>query len=211
MGKLGYGYWTMAVLAVLLLPGLCAAAHPPSEVQVDAGYIMPGGDLADGFGDTPLGFGADPGLEVGFLWRYRFDLRWSLAMDFHFVDFADFNGTDDVVGEYAIEVTSYRYGLQLRRSFGGGHAGWQPFLMAEVGVFRNRVVGRDKILLEPFDRSLSSLGYGFQAGIRRDTIEVGLLAQVNRFSSWRFFHPDQKQDYNWDTVSLRFSWLIPGS
>ncbi len=208
-GQGKHNLWA-AVVVILLLPGVCTAAHPSSEVQVDAGYIMPGGDLADGFRTTDLGFGADPGLEIGFLWRYRFNRSWSLATAFHFVDFGVFNGTDETVGDYRIRVTSYRYGLQLRRSF-GRETGWQPFLMAGVGVFHNRVEARDKVFLEPFDRSLSSLGYSFQAGIRRGNIEVGVVGAVNRFSTWRLFQPDREQHYNWDAVSVRFSWLIPRS
>ncbi len=211
----GKGYRTRvimlgAVLVLMAAPAVGSAEHPASEVQVDAGYIIPGGDLADGFGDTALGFGADPGLEVGFLWRYRFDLHWSLAPAFHFVNYSNFKGTDEVAGDYTVRATSYRYGLQLRRTF-GDREGWQPFVMAGVGLFRNRVEGRDKILLEPFDRSVSTLGYSFQLGVRRKQVEIGVVGQINRFSSWRFFAPDKEQDYSWDAVSLRFSWLIPGS
>ncbi len=199
-----------AMLVLMSVPAVGAAEHPASEVQVDAGYVIPGGDLADGFGDTALGFGADPGLEFGFLWRYRFNMRWSLAPAFHFVNYTEFKGTDETVGDYTVRATSYRYGLQLRRSWGEGE-GWQPFAMVGVGLFRNRVEGRDKILLESFDRSVSTLGYSFQLGIRRQQVEISVVGQINRFSSWRFFAPDKEQDYNWDAVSLRFSWLIPGS
>lgn len=198
----------VAVCLALLLPGLCMAAHTATEVQVDAGYITPQGDLADGFADTELGFGADPGLEIGFLWRYRFNLRWSLATAFHFVDYSDFKGTDETAGEYKIQASSYRYGLQLRRSFFSGRK-LQPFFMAGVGIFRNRVEGRDKVSLEPFDQSLTTLGYSIQVGIRSGTIEAGVVGTFNRFSSWRLFPSTQEQDYNWDSVCLRFSWLIP--
>lgn len=198
------------ILVILLTAGVAKAGHPPSEVQVDMGYIMPRGDLGDSFTGTPLGFGADPGYEVGFLWRYRFDERWSLAGAFHFVKFSDFEGTDETAGDYAVLATSYRYELQLRRSFRPG-ALWQPFITAGAGVFRNRFDGRDKILLESFDRSVSTLGYTLQLGLRRDQVEFSAVYMRNRFSSPRFFGPDPDQDYDWDTVSIRFSWLIPGS
>ncbi len=198
------------VLCLLLaLPAVCAAEHPASEVQVDAGYIIPGGDLADGFEDTALGFGADPGFEVGFLWRYRFNRSWSLAPAFHFVKYSEFKGTDEIAGDYTVRATGYRYGLELRRSWGQGR-GWRPFVMAGGGLFRNRVEGRDKVLLEPFDRSVSTLGYSLELGFRYGDVEFGVVAQTNRFSSWRFFQSDHEQDYNWDAVSLRFGWLIPG-
>ncbi len=198
-------------LMLFLLPGVCVAAHPASEVQLDAGYTLPQGDLGDEFENTALGFGADPGLELGFLWRYRFNSQWSLAPAFHFVNYGDFNGVDEAGSDYSVQVTSFRYGLQLRRSWRGVDKGWQPFLMAGMSVVRNRVVGWDKMLVASFDRSATSLAYNFQMGVRRRNIEFGLVGQINRFSSWQFFTVGQKQDFNWDTVSVRFSWLIPGS
>jgi len=197
-----------AVLLVLAVPAACLAGHPSAEVQVDAGYTVPGGDLGDDFAGTPQGFGADPGYEVGLLWRYRFDLRWSLAAAGHFTKFSDFSGTDEIAGDYTVGVTGFRYVLQARRSFGGG-TGWQPFLMAGGGVFRNRVQGRDKVLLDPFDRSVTTLGATLGLGIRRGDVELGAVWNINRFSSWRFFAADTELDYNWDTLSVRFSWLIP--
>jgi len=200
--------WTALLGAALLAPALCLADHPPAEVQLDAGYIMPRGDLNDDFTGTAQGFGADPGYEVGILWRYYLDERWSVAAAFHFAKFSEFEGTDEILGDYSVAATGYRYGLQLRRSFGNPD-GWQPFLLAGAGVFRNRFEGRDKVLLEPFDRSLSTLGYSFGAGIRRGDVEIGAAWQINRFTSWRFFATDSAQDYDWDTLCLRFSWLIP--
>ena len=182
-----------------------------SEVHVDAGWIHPRGDLKVGFPDTPLGFGSDPGLEVGFGWRYGFGPAWSISPSFHFANFGDFNGEDgDGVG-YRIQTTSYRYSLEVRRQFRADASGMKPFLATSAGIFRNRVTGVDKNLTDPLDTSLSTLGVTLQAGFRAGSLDFGIVYSLNRYASWRLFDSDQEQDYDWDTISVRMSWSIPAA
>ncbi|MGD9549184.1 MAG: outer membrane beta-barrel protein [Candidatus Krumholzibacteriia bacterium] len=203
------GVLPLVCLAVLLASPPTAAGE--AEVQVDAGWLIPGGDLADDFLATRWGFGADAGLELGFHWRYRFNEDWSIAPAFRFADLGDFNGDVDTPQEYRIQSSSYRYTLEVRRTFRSGFPGLEPFLAMGGGVFRNRYLGWDKEILTAVDQSQSTLGLFAHAGFRFKEVELGVVYNRNRFASWRFFTGDREREFDWDTVCVRMSWVIPGT
>jgi hypothetical protein len=201
----------LALVAIpFLLPGAAAAGpRPSSEVSVDAGLVVPRGDLGDSFTATRLGFGAEPGVEVGFRWRYWFSTRWSLAPAFHYVAPRGASGLTDTAAEYQIRTRTFGYTLEVMRIFGAPDDGWRLFAAAGSGLFRNRLSGLAKDLQTPLAASAFSLGHFARAGLRAGSFELSLIYTLNRFATWRFFWTGQDQPYDWDMLGVRAGWVLP--
>ena len=193
----------------LLLVAEAAADHPPSQVVVEFGAAIPGGDLADDFYATELGLGAASGLEMGFRWRYRYSEAWSLAPSFHFIDYKDFKGTHPTEGDFRIPASSFRYCLELMWTGGGSQSVLRPFAAAAGGIYRNRVEGFYKTFEKAFDESVNTLGYSLRAGVLVGGFELSLIYNANRFDTWRFFDTGFEESYNWDNLGLRVGWILP--
>lgn len=207
-----------AVSAVEPLPEHEAAPVPGSQVLIEVGWAHPLGDLADDFHETPLGFGARDGFELGFRWRKHLTRRLSLSPAFHFSDYGnheDFievlnpDGTLDELVEIDVSCTVYRYTLELLYTLRDPGATLVPFVGASGGLYRNRVRGYYKIFEIPFDESVNTLGLQGRIGMRFDQLELSAVYHWNRFSTWRFFRTGTDQQYNWDTFSMRLGWIVP--
>jgi len=200
------------VIVVLLLAFTAQAAdkgRPPSQVLVEAGWGQPYGDLAQDYTETTLGFGTSDGLELGFRWRYHFSHTFSLSPAFHFMDYRNFKSTDPEIGEYQISASSLRYTLELMIVQGDEKKTVRPFLAFSGGLYRNRVVGYNKNLSEPFDASVNTLGFAGRGGVRLGLFELSAIYSLNRFSTWQYFQTGVEQEYNWDNFSVRAAWIIP--
>jgi len=191
--------------------GAQSRTRPHSQVLVEAGWVQPRGDLALDYTETALGFGAGDGLELGFRWRYHFSRSISLSPAFHFVDYRDFESTDDVIGDYRISASTLRYTLELMMIRGSEKSPVRPFLAVNGGLYRNRVVGFNKNLSAPFDQSVNTLGLGVRGGVRLGRFELSAIYNVNRFSTWQYFKTGNEVDYDWDNFSVRAGWIIPFS
>ncbi len=185
--------------------------RPFNQVLVEGGWSRPYGSLAQDYTETTLGFGATDGLELGFRWRYHFSHTVSLSPAFHFMDYRNFKSTDDVIGDYRISASSFRYTVELMIVQGDPGRVARPFLALSGGLYRNRVIGYNKNLTKPFDQSVNTLGFGMRAGVRLGLFELSAVYSVNRFSSWQYFQTGVEEDYNWDNFSVRVGWIIPFS
>ena len=189
-------------------------ATPPGQVVLEVGWAGPGGDLGDDFSPaiSELGFGARDGLELGFRWRHHFSTHWSLSPGFHVVDYRNYHSTDPDFGDFSVTATSLRYTLEFMWTGGRPGAGTRPFAALAGGWYRNRVVGLNKNLAEPFDESVNTPGLGLRAGLRVHAFEFCALYSVNRFDTYRFFSGDELTapvSYDWDNVGLRVGWILP--
>ena len=191
---------------------------PGSEVLVEFGWAKPLGDLADDFNETPLGFGARDGFELGFRWRKFVTRRFSIAPAFHFSDYGnheDFiaiyedDGTLDELVEIDVSSTVYRYTIEFLYTLRDPDRGFVPFIGAAGGLYRNRVRGYYKIFEIPFDESVNTLGLQGRLGFRVDQLEFSAVYHLSRFSTWRFFRTGIDQPYSWDTFSVRMGWIVP--
>lgn len=185
--------------------------RPHNQILVEAGWSHPYGDLARDYTNTKLGFGAGDALELGFRWRYHFSQALSLSPAFHFVDYRDFKSSAPAIGDFRISASSLRYTLELMMVQGNPNTAVRPFLGLSGGLYRNRVVGFNKNLSEPFDESVNTLGFGVRAGVRVVGFELSAVYNLNRFTSWQFFQTGQDQAYNWDSFAVRAAWIIPFS
>lgn len=210
--SVGFVFVLMVVTVLTALPaGARELSRPHNQVLVEAGWSHPYGDLARDYSATRLGFGAGDALELGFRWRYNFSRTISLSPAFHFVDYRDFKSTDPRVGDYRISASSLRYTLELMMIQGNEQKPVRPFLAFSGGLYRNRVVGFNKNLSNPFDQSVNTLGLGVRAGVRLAGFELSAIYNLNRFATWQFFQTGQDQDYNWDSFAVRAAWIIPFS
>jgi len=204
-----------SVLSVLLLAAClvapASAERPASQVGVDAGWARPYGDLAREYQGTALGFGAGEALQLGFFWRYHLSPTVALSPAFHFVDYRDFKDTDSTLGDYRISASSLRYTLELMLIQRDLARSVRPFLALSGGLYRDRVVGFNKTLSQPFDRSVNSLGFAVRGGVQVGPFELSAVYSVDRFSSWQFFQTGEVVPYNWDNFAVRAGWLIPFS
>ena len=211
--------WKILILGALLatLAGSAPAAQEngstqaPAQHQVllEAGAVWPGGDLRKEFLQSPQGFGADAGVEIGFRYRYYFHSHLSLSPSFHFVNFRPHFGKDPELEEYTVRSTSYRYSLELLLQKRKSRATLRPFLGIGAGLYRNRLQGWDKDLATAIDGSTNTLGLFFRGGLRHGDFEFSMVYHRNRFETWQFFWTSCCQSYSWDSVSLRLGWSFP--
>jgi len=200
----------VSVIVLLALTARAAAPdRPRSDVLVEAAWARPKGELARDFNESSLGIGANDGLELGFRWRYYFSDAVSLSPAFHFLDYRDFESTDDLVGDYRIAASSLRYTLELMYRRGDESSPLRPFLAISGGLYRNRVAGFNKGVTEPFDESVNTVGYGIRGGLGWGPFEISAVYHLNRFASWRYFQTGSEENYNWDSFSVRAGWIIP--
>jgi len=182
----------LSLTAVLLVAGTSAFAEdsPGSQVVVEAGMIVPYGQLGADFGKTRLGFGASEGLEIGFNYRIFLSQAVSIAPSFLFLDYGNYNGVDDEIGDFRVQSSSYHFTLG-------------------AGLFRNRVTGFYQDNTKAMDRSINTMGYSLRAGIQLIGLEFSVVYNINRFNTWQFYQSDYRERYNWDSISFRAGWLIP--
>jgi len=213
MPQFGTALKIAIILVVITLCGWGTASAEAgrrlSQVGVDFGWAQPYGDLAQDYTSTDLGFGAGEALQLGFFWRYPLSGNVSLSPAFHFVDYGDFSGVDETIGDFRIATSSLRYTLELLLIRGSAGKGARPFLAFSGGLYRDRVVGFTKGRWQPFDRSVNSLGFGVRAGVQLGDFEFSADYSVDRFSTWQYFRTGEAVDYNWDNFAVRVGWLIP--
>jgi len=190
-------------------PPAAAGSRPPSQVVVEFGYVNPYGDLADDFFSTEKGFGIKSGIELGFRWRYHFSGSLSISPSFHFVDYKNFSGENDEIGEYRIQPTTLLYGLELLFFLMDEDTPIRPFVAGSAAVCRNRTEGYWKTWDKVFDASVNCLGFGLRAGVHIVGLEFSAVYNFNRFDTWRFFNTGYEESYNWDNLVLRAGWIIP--
>jgi hypothetical protein len=206
------------VLGCALLPAL-AAAQPAAQVPpsrqvpsgggrllLEGGWAVPLGDLADGLDETPTGVGARPGFELGLRWRFALSPSWSLAPCAHFLGYGDATGLG-VDGEDSLSPVSLRYGIEVLLA--SARRGTKPFVGLTPCVVYSRLSGPGKDHVTLIEDSNTGFGISARAGLRFGGTEVSAVYHLNRFSSFGFFETGAEQDYNWDTVVLRFGWHLP--
>lgn len=197
-----------AVLLTVLVPAV-AVGNPSSQVVLEVGYVKPFGDLAEPFLTTPTGLGIKQGLEMGFRWRYRFSEAWSISPSFHFVDYKDYSGENDELGDYRIQPTTLRYGLEVMYVMFDPGTPIRPLIAMNVAILRNRLQGFYKTWEEAFDSSVNALGFGARAGVQIGGFELTVVYNFNEFDTWRFFNTGYEESYNWNNLVLRAGWIIP--
>ena len=198
-------------LVVLVAGSVPAQAEslPGSQVVVEAGLIMPYGELGADFEKTRLGFGASQGLEVGFNYRIFLSQTVSIAPTFLFLDYGNYDGLDEEIGEFRVQSSSYRFGAELMVKMPGSDVTPRPFLALGAGLYRNRVTGFYQDNTKALDQSVNTMGYSLRAGVQIIGLEFSVVYNINRFNTWQFYQSDYRERYNWDNLSFRAGWLIP--
>jgi hypothetical protein len=198
-----------ALLVWLVLAAPAAAAGGPvPEVLLEAGAVAPFGDLGDAY-DTPLGFGAGAGYQVGFRFRLQFPSGWAVAPSFHYLKPKSHHGTDAVLGEIETATSMYRYGVDAQYLLPGRAGAPRLFLTGGLAVVRNRLREDDpegQFFAESCNAVAAAAGVGLRAGL----VEITAQYEVNRFSTNRFWDP-AATGYSWDTISVRVGLALPRS
>lgn len=198
-----------------------AAARPRSrrwsspqdlEIVLEGGAALPFGDLGDDYLDTPLGFGAESGYDVGVRFRVTWPSGWALAPSIHYQDFGDFAyGDGDAL--YEIKTSIVRYGLDAQYLFESRRGGPQPFLSMGLALCHNRYRDEDVSASDAswYEAASDALAFGFGGGIKIDTFELSATYTVNRFESARLIEFGMPTDYNWDTFVVRAGFALPAN
>lgn len=201
---------TLVLLAGLVLPMTASAGgRPHSQVVVEGGIVFPYGNLGADLGESRLGMGAGDGFELGFRWRYFLSNTLSISPSFHFVDFKNYSGVDETIGEFRVESSSYRWGAEFMMMSEGGPKSFRPFLGLGVGMYRNRVKGFYQDFENPLNQSVNTLGVSFRGGVQIVGLEISVIYHVNRFNTWQFYRSDYRERYNWDCLGVRAGWVVP--
>ena len=180
-----------------------------SQVTVEVGAAFPYGQLGANFENTRLGLGATRGLELGFSYRIHLSETVSIAPTFFFLDYGNYEGFNDELGDYRVQSSSYRYAAELMVKMPGTDKLLRPFLAVGAGLNRNRVTGFYQDNFRDLEKSINTMGYSLRVGAQLAGLEFSVLYNINRFNTWQFYHSDFRERYNWDNVGLRAGWLIP--
>ena len=139
-------------------------------------------------------------------WRFALSPRWSLGPSVHFVGYGDATGLG-TAGDKSLSPSALVYGVEALMSAREGRV--QPFAGLTPCAVHRRLSGPGKDHVTLVDDTSTGLGLCARAGVRLGTSEISVVYLWNRFSSYGLFPSDRERDYNWDTVALRFGWLLP--
>ncbi len=212
--------------ALLALVLLVAAASPASadrypvqsvattEVVLEGGAVLPGGDLADDWVTTEKGLGAETGFDLGFRFRYFVGPRLAVCPTFHYEEFGSYVGTgideDAVEFDFEVSPSILHYGLDLQ------YMPWrerdvmlQPFLQGGLGIYRCRY--KDQLLgVEDagYRRSVNALGFSLGVGARVEIFEVSAVYNLVRFEASGIVGPE-RAELDWDYLVVRAGLVFP--
>ena len=199
----------LLILALLASSAPAAVAGGPGpEVLIEAGATAPLGDLGDDY-EEPLGFGAGLGYQVGFRLQLQVAPDWSVSPCFHYVKPASRTGTDATLGEIVTSTSMYRYGVDARYTLPSRPGAPRLFLTGGLAVVRDRLREEDDEG-QFFAESCNAVAVAAGVGLRLDLLEVTAQYEVNRFTTNRFWSP-QDTGYDWDTISIRVGVALPRS
>ncbi len=206
------------LLSVMLLAGFCLtlvaddasarvrrSVRGPTEVLVEAGAVMPRGDLEASF-DTPAGTQAGIGWEAGVRVRQHLNNGWAIAPSFHFADYEDHflaGETFDTV----VKTATLSYGVDVQHFLQGPRHGPRFYVTAGASLVRNKL--REEYSDDTyFADGVNSVATRAGVGLRAGDWEVLAQYQRNRFDTERFY---DASEYNWDSISLRVGIALPHS
>lgn len=195
----------LAVAAVSLWASAAAARPGFYEVVLEGGASEPQGDLGDGF-DTPAGFDADTGYEVGFRVRSRWPNGWAVAPAFHYVHFGKHTGWIDETLSFEGGASIFEYGVDFQYFFPTRRNQPQFYLTAGAALTHNRY--REEYSDGTwFEEGSNTLGASAGIGLKVGDLEFSALYHLNRFDTQVFF--PGVDDYNWDWFSVRVGVALP--
>jgi len=210
----GQTMWVAAILlgATMLTWSPASAQHyTTSEVLLEGGVALPEGDLGADFhwfDLTKKGLGAETGYEVGFRFRYYFSPVMATSGSFHYVDFANFLGSDDV-GGFEVATSVLRYALDLHLYMAPQRAVIRPFLVVGGVLNNNRYKDFDDNDQSYYKTSIFALGAAGGAGLRMGIFEISAVYNYNRFTTVRLDPEGRKMDYNWDYIMVQAGFAFP--
>jgi len=204
----------VTLVAVLCLLAAAAAqarpvftSLPTSEVIIEGGALLARGDL-EAAHETPAGFGAETGFDVGFRYRQFWSDGWALSPSFHYQKPGTYTGYDGALDDnFDVETSMLRYGVDLVRVFDRYGRGAKLYLSGGVALIRNRLREEYESDSEYYDDGTNSLALSVGVGLRRGDFELSAVYTRNRPSTNRFW--PGVEDYNWDTISLRLGFALP--
>jgi len=178
------------------------------EVVVEGGAVQPLADLKAGF-DTPAGFEASTGYDIGVRFRQSFPNGWAIAPSFHYVQFGKYLGEDESIGTFETGASMYRYGVDIQYYFGKPRQTPRFFLTGGAALIRNRMredyLSDDSFFADGANSMALAAGAGLQVG------QFEFLAQYHRshFDTGRFY--EGVESYEWDYISIQVGIILPST
>ncbi|MFH1844897.1 MAG: hypothetical protein ABIF77_17030 [bacterium] len=206
--------WVLLGLTLLivlaLVPNVLASRYfYESEVLLEGGVALPGGDLVDDWTDIEKqGFGAETGYEVGLRYRQFVSPNLALSPSFHYVDFGNFATETATQGAIIVATSILRYGLDVQYFTAAGQGRPQLFLSGGAALCRNRYRD-DSEISGVYTAPVNALCFAAGGGIRLGDFEVGAYYNINRFDSVRLDYQGRKLSYNWDYLVVRAALAFP--
>lgn len=207
---------------MLLLSVVVAAADEPMpaltgfEVMVDAGAVMPLGDLGAGLPNTATGMGAELGYRLGLRLRWTGDHGLFLAPVFSYSEFGDHDGVDDQSGKtdgvgqkYTVRASTLRYGMEAGYLSPGATRDWRLHTALGIAAVEQRY--REELVAEEaiYEATLYDVAWLASVGVRRGNLEVALEYHGCNFTTARFLRTGPPASYNWSHAALRVSFGLP--
>jgi len=214
----------LVVLLAALLTSLAVAAEadrdrsadPGFEVLMDAGLVVPLGNLGAGLAHTATGLGVEQGYRAGLRCRYTTPAGVTLSPSFSFSEFGDHDGFNDLSGKtggygqkFKLQATVLRYGLDVGYLAPGEPGDWRALVAAGVGVLQNNY--KEDLVDDEFtyDASTYSLGWMLSVGARRGPLELAMEYHLSSFETDQFFLETIDGEYTWNHLVLRAGWMLP--
>jgi hypothetical protein len=195
----------LLLAASLLTPSGVEARPGRTEVIIEGGALMPLGDLEAG-NETPEGFAAELGFDVGFRYRQLWPSGWAISPSFHYAKLGKYTGQTTADEDFERGTSMFRYGVDVQYFFPSRRQAPRFFLTGGAAIIRNRM-REDYADDSYFEAGANSLSLTGGLGMRQGDFEFSVNYHLNRYSSSRFW--DDVDDYNWDYVTLRVGFALP--
>jgi hypothetical protein len=187
-------------------------AAAPYEFVLEAGAVLPYGDLGDDFVGTAKGLGAGTGYEIGARFRYFATATLAVGPSFHYADFGDWEDVDPDEGfAYALRTSLYRYGLALQQFIGSDPAALRLYLTVEAALIHNRYEDWDQDL-GTFWTSSNNLAVGAGLGLYLGRMELSAVYTHNPVENRQLPVAEgvEDRDFDWSYLAVRFGFAFGG-
>lgn len=179
----------------------------PFELVVEAGAVLPQGDLGDDFLGTVKGMGAGTGFELGARLRYLLGDRTAVGPAVHYADLGDW---DDVFDDganlvpYYVRTSVLRVGVDLQQFLAPRQSEVRPYLTLGLAFYRNRYedwVEGDGV----YEATTNNLGVAVGGGVAMGPVELSAVWNYNPVESRELPAGDGALDdsFDWSFVAVR--------
>lgn len=201
-------------IPVVAADGTAAGTEPPgprahSEVQIEGGLALPGGDLSSDFLQTAHGLGVGSGYLIGLRFCWFAGDHVVISPSYRFTKYGAFEGPDATGTIFRLTPHTVTYAVDVFYQAPAAASHVRPFVGIGAGVVRNTYTEIAVAAKTRYEAAVDALAVRFSAGVRLREFSLTLAVDLDRFTTPRFQFSDTAIDYDWDAVSIIAGYSLP--